>query len=150
MEEVKVETGVDSLIALLEKKGKVSVKDAAQELKIGESYVQSWVDFLVEERILGVEYRFTKPYIFLNEKRKFEDVDESEDLDLTIDHFKKDFFDHAKRKLIPEDKIPQLWKLHLEEAIDRKKEYFLIEAAKRDVPDSTQLFEKYKQQLVDA
>ena len=142
-----METGVDSLIALLEKKGKLSIKEAAQELKIDDSFVQSWVDFLVEERILGIEYRFTKPYIFLNEKRKFEDHEEIGTLDLTIEHFKKDFFDHAKRKLIPSSKIPQLWLLHLDEALERKKEFFLIEAVKRDIPEANMLFEKYKKQL---
>ncbi len=149
MDEVKVETGVDALISLLQKHDKMSLKDVAIKLGISEAFIQSWVDFLVEERILGVEYKFTKPYIYLNQKKKFLDKDEEEELtDLQIDHFKKNYFEHARKKLIPENKIPALWKLHISSAIDKKREFFIQEATKHGLSDVETLFLKYKEQLV--
>jgi len=46
-----VETGVDELLKLVKRKGKVSVADAAHLLKIHEGIIQNWVDFHVRIRI---------------------------------------------------------------------------------------------------
>ena len=58
-----IETGVDSLLALLREKDKISIDEAAKILKTPSKAVQSWVDFLVEERILGLEYKWIKKYL---------------------------------------------------------------------------------------
>ena len=50
-----VRTGVDDLLELLKKVDKINLADAAQKLGISSTLLQSWVDFLVEEEILGIE-----------------------------------------------------------------------------------------------
>ena len=147
MEEERVKTGVDALIVFLEQRDKVSIKEAAEAIKTPESTVQLWVDFLVEERIIGVEYKFTKPYIFLNKKTRDDDLTNSEDKDISLLTFKEAFFEKAKKDKIPEEKVSQLWKHHLLEAIDKEKDFFVREALNRDLQQTKHLFAKYKQKI---
>jgi len=58
-----IETGVDKLVNLVNTKGKVAASDAAKELGVGMSVVMEWADFLEEEGIIHIEYKFTKPYL---------------------------------------------------------------------------------------
>lgn len=151
MDEVRVETGVDELIRYLRTKGKVSLKEASTHLNIPEQTLQLWLDFLVEERIIGMEYKFTKPYIFLNEDDKSRILDSKEEpkKDVTIDTFKEEFFANAKRKQMPESKIPMLWQAHLTTDIERQKEFFMAEANKRSIKNPERVFAVYKRRLLE-
>lgn len=145
MEMERVETGVDRMMSVLEKKGKLSLTELSQDLKIPESTLQLWVDFLVEERIIGIEYKFTKPYIFLNKKDVSKAVVEEI---IGITHFKKEFFEGAKRRKIPLIKIEELWKVHLSEAIEKEKDHFQREAQRLGLRNVPELFQKYKTTLL--
>ncbi len=150
MEEVKVETGVDDLISLLESSGTISIKDASQKLKIDESYIQAWVDFLVEEKVLGIEYKFTKPYIFLNNKKlssSIKTINKTKQTESTLALIKKDYLAHAKEKHISEEKTLVLWNKHIMDAIVRKKDYFFREAKKRNITNVDDLFDRYVKKL---
>ncbi len=148
MVEKRVETGVDELIYYLEKHDRVSLKDVSSDLKIPEATLQLWVDFLVEERILGVEYKFTKPFIFLNKEDKARAVLSDADQAIhSIEDFKKEFFDEAKKKQLPEQKIPMLWQAHLDEALEKQKEFFLREARKRYLNKPEEIFVAYKRKM---
>ena len=152
MDEVRVETGVDELIRYLRTQGKVSLKDVSAHLSIPESTLQLWLDFLVEERIVGMEYKFTKPYIFLNETDKAGILDtkkEKEQEAANINIFKDEFFANARRKQMPEDKLPLLWKAHLKTDIERQKEFFMAEANKRGVKDPEIAFIAYEKRLLE-
>ena len=142
MVQSEIKTGVDDLLAYVEKKDKVSLKDAATDLKISQDTLQLWVDFLVEERILGMEYKFTKPYIYLNQKTKKKTFEQKEQ-SLTLHDYKQDFIKHAKEKNLPENKIEIFWQQHLERAIEQNKQYFMREAAKYGFKDSDSLFHDY-------
>ena len=150
MGEVKVETEVDDLISLLESRGKLGIQEAASELGIGEKFVQSWVDFLVEEKILGIEYKFTKPFIFLNKKNSFEDsnskIMSKKDSGLSL--IKKAYLDHAKEKNISEDKALILWNKKLRLALEKRKDFFIFEANKRKLKDVEGLFASYGEKLL--
>ncbi len=63
MEKQVIETGVDKLVELLKGKGKISFRDAARELGVGPEVIAEWAEFLNEEGILGIEYRFTTPFL---------------------------------------------------------------------------------------
>jgi len=144
MEEVKVETGVDDLISLLEDAGKISIKEASEKLKIKENYIQAWVDFLVEEKILGIEYKFTKPYIFLNKKSKpAKKISQEKNKESALSIIKKEYLNHAKEKHIGEEKALTLWKKHLNEELEKKKEYFFREAKKRNINNIEELYDSY-------
>ena len=82
-----IETGVDKLVELLKSKGKMSFRDAAKELGVGIEVIAEWADFLNEEGILGVEYKFTTPYLI---ERRISKAD----LDKKVREFedKKDIF----------------------------------------------------------
>lgn len=138
MEEVSVETGVDDLINLLKSQGKIGVKEAADQLNIAESFVQSWVDFLVEENIISVEYKFTKPFIFLNDKHASLSGESSNPAEKQgLEAVKKRYLDHAKRMHIPEEKAKILWEKKLKDALEKRKAFFYREAEKRSLHPDT-------------
>jgi len=58
-----IETGVDKLVKLVNEKGKVSSFDAAKELGVSNTVVMEWADFLEEEGIISIEYKFTKQFL---------------------------------------------------------------------------------------
>ncbi|MCH8003186.1 MAG: hypothetical protein IH934_01015 [Nanoarchaeota archaeon] len=58
-----IETGVDKLVKLVNTKGRIAASDAAKELGVGMSVIMEWADFLEEEGIINIEYKFTKPYL---------------------------------------------------------------------------------------
>ncbi len=147
MVEERVETGVDELIDYLKEHGKASIKETSIALKIPEATLQLWVDFLVEERILGVEYKFTKPFIFLNKEEKARAKSTADQVAKTIEDFKNEFFEEAKKKKLPEQKIPVLWQSHLDEALEKQKDFFIREARKRYMEKPEELFITYKRKL---
>lgn len=151
MEEVRVETGVDDLIQFLKDKGKVSLKEIAEAMKIEESYVQSWTDFLIEENIVGVEYKFTKPYFFLNDVTSAKAIQahapDEEVKKKGLKALKDEYFKHAKEKKIPEMKVKKLWEQKLNNALKKRKEFFMREVAKRQLDNGDGLFSQYKEML---
>src|SRR5574338_41480 len=102
----EVRTGVDELMELVREEKRISIPDAAKRLKQPEKVVQNWVDFLVEEKLLGIEYKFTTAYIYLNAPEKALILKQVE----SMESLRKEFLDHAKEKNIPQDKITALWK----------------------------------------
>jgi hypothetical protein len=143
LEENIVTTGVDSLLDLLKGVSKISIIEAAEKLGVGPGIVQSWVDFLVEEEIVGIEYKFTKPLIYLNKSpdRTVITVENKEDFDW--DYFKNDFWKRAEERKIPENKIDFFWKNHLKETIFSKKDVFYREARKRKLNNIDSVWNEY-------
>ncbi len=58
-----IETGVDKLVTLIRKNKKLSVAEAAKQLGVSTVVVEEWADFLEEEGIISIEYKFTTPYL---------------------------------------------------------------------------------------
>jgi chromosome segregation ATPase len=58
-----LETGVDRLLELIELEKRVSIDDAAKKLGVSKVVVQEWADFLEEEKIISIEYKFSKTYL---------------------------------------------------------------------------------------
>src|SRR3989338_7836244 len=58
-----IETGVDKLVNLINEKGRISSFDAAKDLGVSNTVVMEWADFLEEEGIISIEYKFTKPFL---------------------------------------------------------------------------------------
>ncbi|MFH1916695.1 MAG: hypothetical protein ABIJ21_05500 [Nanoarchaeota archaeon] len=63
----RIETGVDKLVALVAKRKKIAVDEAAKELGVSPVIIQEWADFLEEEGTLSIEYSLSKVYLL--EKR---------------------------------------------------------------------------------
>ncbi len=70
-----IETGVDKLVNLINERGKISSADAAKELGVSTTVIMEWVDFLEEEGIINLEYKFTKPFLVARKLAK-KDVQE--------------------------------------------------------------------------
>jgi hypothetical protein len=137
----QVRTGVDSLIALLDKFKKVSLEEASQKLQLPLHIVQEWVDFLVEEQVVGLEYKFITPYIYLLKPEEVHDSDIDE---------KETFFAKAKAKNISADQTLALWRDYVKTNRERIKQTFYQKAREKNL-SPTQidgLFAKYEELLL--
>lgn len=148
MDEESITTGVDSLLELLKGLNKIPLAEAAKKLKVSSSLLQSWVDFLVEEEIVGIEYKFTKPIIYLNKPPEEKKASIREEAGPGLDAYKKDFRIRAHQKNIPQEKISFLWKNHVKVALNRKREFFLREARKRNLVNVEELWTAYERKLL--
>ena len=142
-----VKTGVDDLITFLQGQEHVSLFDAAKELNVEPETLQSWVDFLVEEGIVGIEYKFTKPFIYLNRPADEKATIVREEA-LTWDAYHQTFLEKAVEKKIPDLKAASLWKQHVLQTLEERRQFFLDEARKRDLPDGEALWEKYRTEVL--
>ena len=150
MAEQIIRTGVDELLDMLKGSPKIPLVDAAKKLKVSVDVVQAWVDFLVEERILGIEYKFTTPYIYLNTPLEpSAKISRTED-SIDVSYFKRQFWEKAKHNNIPESKIADLWKNHLLQETDLKRKYFFFEAQQRKFSDIEHIWEEYQKSLLSA
>jgi len=143
-----IKTGVDELIELLKITDRISIPDAAKKLKIPQSTLQSWVDFLVEENILGIEYKFTKPFIFLNREKGDIKPEVTDEEKVSLERFKDDFKLKAIRKNIPEQMIDTLWVNHLKNEVEKQRVYFSKEARKRNLNNIELLWNRYKRTMI--
>jgi len=137
-------TDVDDFIALVKEKGKLTIKDAAKMLGVPDRTVEVWTDFLVEERILGTEYKFTTQYIYLNLER---------DKNAAVGHgevdTKEDFFEKAKTKKIPEHQAKMLWFKYLTMNEAKIKDSFMKKAKTKglSLEKTKELWGKYYRYL---
>ena len=142
-----ITTGVDALLELLKKTEKISIQDAANELHIPLDTLQSWVDFLVEERIVGIEYKFTKPFIYLNKEET--KIDSKSSKGPTLHELKKEYMQRAKEKKIPEEKIAALWESHVHQELAYLEPFFTEQAQRRGVQDTRQVRALWKSYVND-
>ncbi len=143
-----LKTGVDGLIELLKKKNKLSIADAAKALGIGEATVKQWADFLVEENIIGLEYKFTKPFIYLNSNDGGSKSKIIKEERLNIDVFKQDFFKRAEASRITPEQIKMLWEKHVRNQLEIEKSFFFQEAKKRRLNKIPEIWEEYKKNVI--
>ena len=131
---------------LLARNTKMPLTEVATKLKVDVGVIQAWVDFLVEEGIVGIEYKFTTPYIYMNkvvEKRT--DDDSLKEERYNIQYFKKQFWDKAKTNNIPEDQVEMLWKNHVTQGLELEKKYFYFEAQRRKLSNVELLWKEYQE-----
>ena len=132
--ETLIRTIADELFELVKKKGKVSVEEAAKEMKMPMATIQALVDFLVEEKVFDIEYKFTTPYVYLYKEgvkaSKAKDKSFAKEL---IN--KEQFYEAAKRKKVQYENIEGLWRKYLRQNIANMREEFLRKAKEKKVPE---------------
>ena len=69
-----ITTAVDSLVKLVNQKGKISLDDASKELGIPTNIINEWASFLDQEKIIHLEYKFTTPYLISKKSMSKEEV----------------------------------------------------------------------------
>lgn len=139
-----IRTVADELFELVKKSNKISVEDAAKQLKIPLVALQSLVDFLVEEKIFGIEYKFTTPYIYLY-KEGIKGA-KGKEKGLTKELITKErFYQRAKEKQMPYEHIEGLWRKYLKQNLNRIREEFLKKALGKNLPEekAEELWKKY-------
>lgn len=142
----ELKTGVDDLMRIVQTEKKISVSDVAKRLNLSEKIVQSWVDFLVEEHVLGIEYKFTTPYVFpLKKPSPKRAVDEES---YALSDFKDVFITYCQQRQIPEEQHQQLWREHLDGVVRSQKNFFVEECGRRGISDSETLFADYVQEVL--
>ena len=62
-ERKNIETGVDKLVDLINRKKKVSTTEAANELGVSVPVIQEWADFLEDEGLITIDYKLSKTYL---------------------------------------------------------------------------------------
>ncbi|MBN2454157.1 hypothetical protein JXB11_01285 [Candidatus Woesearchaeota archaeon] len=66
-----VTTEADLLLGLLRQVKEITLKEAAQRLKIPVPTLEAWATFLEEEGVVSMKYKFTTPYLcYVEEKEK--------------------------------------------------------------------------------
>jgi hypothetical protein len=134
-----LKTDVDDFVNLIRKSGKITIADAAKQMGVAENIVEAWTDFLVEEKVVGVEYKFTTAYIFLDAIS----VNQSDQL-LAL-QTKEEFFEKAARRQIPDYETVKLWIKYLSLNEDKIRSSFLKRARARGISleKIDQLWRKY-------
>ncbi len=128
-----LETTADQLMELVSAEEKLSIEEAAKKLKVSSKTIQGLVDFLVEEKILGMEYKFTTPYIYLADKKKKKEQKIKEESPELVS--KEEFYEKARSRNVPYQTIEILWKKYLEEQLKDLKKTFFNKARQRKIPD---------------
>ena len=56
MDDSVITTTIDRLLELVEKRGSISIKDAAKNFNVSRSQIESWVKLLEEHELIEVNY----------------------------------------------------------------------------------------------
>ena len=139
-----LKTSADDLYELVKSRKKISVEDAAKLLKMPVKTVHALVDFLVEEKIFGIEYKFTTPYVYISQENPEKKVMAKSGFTRGM-ITKEEFFEKAKKWNISPEKINDLWNKYIAENLKYIKEDFYKKAQLRNLPkeQTDRLFEKY-------
>ena len=145
----QVETDVDTLVSLVKQKGRLSLEQAAKALHKPMATIQTWVDFLVEEGVLGIEYKFVTPYLYFNKDLKKKPSVLEEEPEESIED-KSSFYEKAKAKGLEVEQINQLWKDYLNNHLQTIREHFHRKAAAKNFSEAqtTKLWKEYYEYLI--
>ena len=140
-----VRTIADELLELVKESKRISVEDAAKKLKAPTASVQSLVDFLVEEKIFGIEYKFTTPYIYLYKDLIIKGARGKEKSFTQGLITKEQFYEKAKEKHVPYEYIEDLWRKYLQRNLVQIREEFLKKAREKKLSEERieEFWEKY-------
>lgn len=87
MAQKSIETGVDKLLDLINRKKRVNLNEAANELGVSVPVIQEWTDFLEDEGLITVEYKFSKTYLCERKLSKGEVVKKAKEYSSKKDAF---------------------------------------------------------------
>lgn len=136
MAEETITTDVDRLINILREEGKLELSQLAKRINVSEDVVQQWVEFLVEEKIVSVDYNFTKPIVSI-----VENLEEKKEEKKDIKKYKKSFKEKSSKE---KGNAEYLWKQHIIENVESMRVFFFEEARKRHLENAKELWEEYK------
>ena len=127
-------TVADELLELVKESNKISLDEAAKKLKIPIATMEALVDFLVEEKIFGIEYKFTTPYIYLY-KEGIKEIKGKEKFFTKKTLSREQFYSQAKEKNVPYENIEGTWKNYIRQNMGYIREAFMKKARERNIPE---------------
>ncbi|MBI2142233.1 hypothetical protein HYU15_01935, partial [Candidatus Woesearchaeota archaeon] len=77
----EITTGVDKLVALLNEKKRISINDAAKDLSMPKVVIEEWADFLHEQGVIEIDYKFATPFLVKRELTRDEAARNSKDFE---------------------------------------------------------------------
>ncbi len=80
---INIATAIDSLVEVIKTKKKITLEDASKFLGLPMNIIHEWANFLEEEGLIKITYKFTTPYLEIKEKAKTEE--DVEDLKRKLD-----------------------------------------------------------------
>jgi len=133
MENPAIRTVADELFDLVKNSKKISIENAAKQLRLSVATVQGLVDFLVEEKIFGIEYKFTTPYVYLYKEGLKAAKSKGKSFTKGL-MTKEDFYLNSKEHDIPYEQIEGLWRSYLQKNLIHIREEFIKKAQMRNIP----------------
>ena len=127
-------TVADELFELVKKTKRISVEDASKKLMVPFAAIESLVNFLVEEKVFGIEYKFTTPYVYLYKDGVKESGKERRSIAKKL-LTKEQFYKLAKEREISYEQIEGLWRDYLQKNLAYLKEEFSKKARDRRIPN---------------
>ncbi len=126
-------TIADELLEIVRQSKKIPVEELAKRLKVPIATIQSLVDFLVEERVFGIEYKFTTPYVYLYKEgiKEAKGKEKSFTSELIT---KEQFYEKAKERNVPHENIEGFWRKYLQQNLVYIREEFLRKAREKKIP----------------
>ena len=129
-----IRTAADELLELVKKSKKISVEEAAKKLNMPIFTIQSLVDFLVEEKVFGIEYKFTTPFIYLY-REGIKDA-RGKDKGFTTGLITKEqFYEKAKERKVPYENIEGMWRKYLRQNLVHIREEFLSKSKEKKISE---------------
>ncbi len=139
------DTEIDELLTIIAEKGQMTIEEASRLAGVSIKVVQTWVDFLVEEKVLILDYNFLTPIIRLTPEKKEEIELRKKDSEARAKEaikkrmgLKGEFFDKARRKGIEAEKIKVLWRRYVDLNEDKLKKEFYEKAKKRGAEEEVE------------
>jgi phage antirepressor YoqD-like protein len=139
-----IRTAADELVELVKAQKSISVEDVSKKLGMPITTVQALVDFLVEEKIFGIEYKFTTPYIYLY-RENIKTTSKRENSFTSGMITKEKFYEKAKSRKILYEEIEGLWRKYLRQNLVRMREEFVAKSREKKLSDDKieELWDKY-------
>jgi DNA-binding transcriptional ArsR family regulator len=126
-EQEVITTDVDKLMDLLRTIPEITISEAAKKLNMPRKIVETLADLLEEEGLIHVRYQFTTPYISLGPVEKEKEQLESFDS-------RNEFYDKARAKGLPDEKIEVFWRKYVDTNSDSIKYAFYEKAKVKGLP----------------
>jgi len=79
---VNITTAVDSLVELVNDKKRISLEDASKELGLPEHILNEWANFLEEEGVITIDYKFSTPFLLARTKKEIDEKDYSREIEI--------------------------------------------------------------------
>lgn len=152
-----MDTEIDELLRVLSDKEKITIDEASKLMGVDVETMHTWVDSLVEEKVVLLDYDFLTPIIKLTPEKKNEVLKKKKDLELLQNEslakklgLKGVFTEKAKKRGFDDNKIKVLWRKFVEINEASIKKEFYEKAKKKDIDTGLeQLWAMFYQQFKD-